>query len=109
MSRRNYSPNCITYTSDAGSPRYLLAITRPDSDIMVEAPAQRLLFTGDIVEHGRAVSSDVPQDFNAKGQIEAIRYALELPVDTFVPGHGVMGGREIPQAALDFSKSSTAA
>ena len=74
----------------------------PDSDIMVEAPAQRLLFTRDIVEHGRAVSSDVPQDFNAKGQIEAIRYALELPVDTFVPGHGVMGGREIPQAALRF-------
>jgi glyoxylase-like metal-dependent hydrolase (beta-lactamase superfamily II) len=70
-----------------------------DSDIMVEAPAQRLLFTGDIVAHGQLSAA---QDFNAKGQIEAIRYALELPVDTFVPGHGVTGGREIPQAALRF-------
>ncbi len=73
-----------------------------DSDIMVELPKERLLFTGDIVEHGRAVSSDVPQDFSASGQIAAIKYALELPVDTFVPGHGVSGGREIPRASLRF-------
>ena len=73
-----------------------------DSDIMVEVPAQRLLFTGDIVEYGRLVSSDVPQDFDAKGQIQAIKYLLELPVDIFVPGHGETGGREIPLAALRF-------
>jgi glyoxylase-like metal-dependent hydrolase (beta-lactamase superfamily II) len=73
-----------------------------DSDIMVELPDSRVLFTGDIVEHGRAVSSDVPQDFDIAGQIAAIRYALELPVDTFVPGHGGAGGREIPEAALRF-------
>ena len=73
-----------------------------DSDLMIEVPQNRLLFAGDIIEHGRAVSSDVPQDFDAKGQIEAIRYALKLPVDTFVPGHGVTGGREIPEAALRF-------
>jgi glyoxylase-like metal-dependent hydrolase (beta-lactamase superfamily II) len=73
-----------------------------DSDIMLEIPDARLLFAGDIIEHGRAVSSDVPVDFNAKGQIEAIRYALELPVDTFVPGHGVTGDREIGEDALRF-------
>lgn len=73
-----------------------------DSDIMVEVPGRRLLFTGDIVEYGRAVSSDVPQDFDALGQIEAIRYALALPVDTYVPGHGATGGRDKPQAALRF-------
>jgi len=73
-----------------------------DSDIMIELPGGRLLFTGDIVEHGRAVSSDVPQDFDALGQIEAIQYALALPVDTYVPGHGVTGGRSIPEAALRF-------
>lgn len=73
-----------------------------DSDIMVEVPSAKTLFTGDIVEHGRAVSSDVPQDFNARGQIEAIRYALELPVDIYVPGHGVTGGKEIPEASLMF-------
>jgi glyoxylase-like metal-dependent hydrolase (beta-lactamase superfamily II) len=73
-----------------------------DSDIMVEVPSAKTLFTGDIVEHGRAVSSDVPQDFNVKGQMEAIRYALELPVDVYVPGHGATGGREIPEASLLF-------
>ena len=73
-----------------------------DSDIMIEVPSAKTLFTGDIVEYGRAVSSDVPEDFNAKGQIEAIRYALELPVDVYVPGHGATGGREIPEASLLF-------
>ncbi len=73
-----------------------------DGDIMVEVPDQRLLFTGDIVEFGRLVSSDVPRDFDVKGQIKAIKYMLELPVDTFVPGHGETGGKEIPLAALRF-------
>lgn len=73
-----------------------------DSDIMIESPRNRLLFTGDIVEYGRLVSSDVPQDFDAKGQIEAIKYILTLPVDVFVPGHGETGGREIPKAAMAF-------
>ncbi len=73
-----------------------------DSDIMVEASEQRLLFAGDVVEYGRLVSSDVPEDFDAKGQIAAIRYLLELHVDIFVPGHGKTGGREIPLAALRF-------
>lgn len=73
-----------------------------DSDLMVEVPASRVLFTGDIVEHGRLVSSDVPQDFNIVGQIAAIEYALRLPVDTYVPGHGASGNREIPQSALRF-------
>jgi len=73
-----------------------------DGDVMIELPDNRLLFTGDIVEHGRAVSSDVPQDFDAKGQIAAIQYALKLPVDIYVPGHGPTGDREIPEAALRF-------
>jgi len=73
-----------------------------DSDVMIEVPDSRLLFTGDIVEHGRVMSSDVPQDFNARGQIEAIEYAMSLPVDTYVPGHGKTGGRQIPDEALRF-------
>ena len=73
-----------------------------DHDIMVELKNARVLFAGDVIEHGRLVSSDVPRDFNAKGQIEAIEYALELPVDTFVPGHGVTGNREIALDALRF-------
>jgi len=73
-----------------------------DSDIMIEMPAEKILFSGDIIEYGRAVSSDVPQDFDIKGQIKALKYALDLPVETYVPGHGTSGGKEIPTAALKF-------
>jgi glyoxylase-like metal-dependent hydrolase (beta-lactamase superfamily II) len=70
--------------------------------VATTTPKDRVLFTGDIVEHRRAVSVDVPEDFSAKGQISAIQYALTLPVDLFVPGHGMTGGREIPNASLRF-------
>jgi glyoxylase-like metal-dependent hydrolase (beta-lactamase superfamily II) len=73
-----------------------------DSDLMIEVPGDRLLFAGDIIEHGRAVSSDVPQDFDIAGQIAAIEYALSLPVEVFVPGHGVTGGRVVAEDALRF-------
>jgi glyoxylase-like metal-dependent hydrolase (beta-lactamase superfamily II) len=76
-----------------------------DGDIMIQVPDQRLLFTKDIVEYGRLVSSDVPQDFDVKGQIAAIEYMLALPIDIFVPGHGETGGQEIPMAALEFLKT----
>lgn len=76
-----------------------------DSDIMIEVPDNRLLFTGDIVEYGRAVSSDVPADFNILGQIRAIEYALKLPVNTFVPGHGISGGPQIAREALQFLRT----
>ena len=73
-----------------------------DTDIMIEVREQRVLFTGDVVEYKRTVSSDVPKDFNAKGQIAAIKKILKLPVDVYVPGHGKPGGREVPMAALRF-------
>lgn len=46
----------------------------------------------------------MPQDFNTEGQINAIEYALDMPVDIYVPGHGISGKGEIPQAALCFLK-----
>ncbi|MEJ2178632.1 MAG: MBL fold metallo-hydrolase, partial [Gammaproteobacteria bacterium] len=73
-----------------------------DHDVMVELTNARVLFAGDVIEHGRLVSSDVPRDFNVKGQIEAIKYLLKLPVETFVPGHGVTGNRQIALDALRF-------
>ena len=75
-----------------------------DHDVMVELTNARVLFAGDVIEHGRLVSSDVPRDFDAAGQIEAIEYALNLPVNTFVPGHGATGKREIALDALNFLK-----
>jgi glyoxylase-like metal-dependent hydrolase (beta-lactamase superfamily II) len=73
-----------------------------DNDIMIEYPQRKTLFAGDIVIYGSTVSGARPQDFSAKGQIRAVEYALELPVDIYVPGHGPSGGREIPEATKRF-------
>lgn len=73
-----------------------------DNDLMLEYTDGKILFAGDIVIHGAMVSNARPQDFSAKGQIEALSYVLELPVDTYIPGHGPAGGREIPQATRRF-------
>ncbi len=73
-----------------------------DTDIMIEYPGQQILFAGDIVQYGRIVASSSPQSFSATGQIDALKLALTLPVNTYVPGHGVTGGKEIPQATLRF-------
>jgi glyoxylase-like metal-dependent hydrolase (beta-lactamase superfamily II) len=73
-----------------------------DNDIMIEYPERKTLFAGDIVIYGSTVSGARPQDFSATGQIEAVEYALELPVDIYVPGHGPTGGREIPEATKRF-------
>jgi glyoxylase-like metal-dependent hydrolase (beta-lactamase superfamily II) len=73
-----------------------------DSDIMIEYPDEKTLFAGDIVIYGNVVSAARPEDFSAKGQIKAIEYALSLPIDVYVPGHGPAGGREIPEATKQF-------
>ena len=73
-----------------------------DNDIMIEYPGDKTLFAGDIVTYGNIVSSARPEDFSAKGQIKAIEYALSLPIDLYVPGHGTTGGREIPEATKRF-------
>jgi len=73
-----------------------------DNDLMLEYTDGRTLFAGDVVAYGTMVSSARPQDFSAKGQIEAVDYALGLPVDTFVPGHGPTGGKEIPEGTKRF-------
>jgi glyoxylase-like metal-dependent hydrolase (beta-lactamase superfamily II) len=73
-----------------------------DTDIMIETPAQRLLFTGDVVVNHAVPSAGMLHDFSAQGQIKAVRYALGLPVDIYVPGHGATGGREVPEGTLRF-------
>ena len=73
-----------------------------DNDIMIEYPGDKTLFAGDIVIYGNVVSAARPEDFSAKGQIEAVDHALSLPVDIYVPGHGPTGGREIPEATKRF-------
>ena len=75
-----------------------------DSDIMIEHSGSKVLFAGDIVIYGSTVSGARPEDFSATGQIAAVEYALGLPVDIYVPGHGPTGDREIPEATLRFLK-----
>lgn len=73
-----------------------------DGDVMVEYTNGKILFAGDVVIYGSMVSSARPQDFSAKGQIEALNDVLAMPVETYVPGHGPVGGREIPEATRRF-------
>ena len=73
-----------------------------DNDIMIEYASDKVLFAGDIVIYGSIVSGARPEDFSAKGQIEAVEYALSLPIDIYVPGHGPTGGRDIPEASKRF-------
>lgn len=73
-----------------------------DHDLMIEVMADKTIFLGDVVAAEHVPSSDVPRDAHFKGQIHAIRTILKRPIDVYIPGHGRTGGREVPQASLDF-------
>jgi len=67
---------------------------------MIEVKKEKTLFLGDIVMVGR-ISSQA-QDSDIKGQINAIKFALDTMNKTFIPGHGKSGGRDVPEKALSF-------
>jgi glyoxylase-like metal-dependent hydrolase (beta-lactamase superfamily II) len=69
---------------------------------MIEVVDEKGLFFGDIVASRRVPNSDVPQDANFKGTMTAIEAMLELPLKLYIPGHGVSGGREVPEASLKY-------
>ncbi|MEJ2180536.1 MAG: MBL fold metallo-hydrolase [Gammaproteobacteria bacterium] len=73
-----------------------------DHDIMIEIGNDKTIFLGDIVTNKRVPSSDVPHDAYYKGQIEAIQYILKLPLQIYVPGHGITGDRNLPESSLAF-------
>ena len=75
-----------------------------DSDIMIEIVDERAVFLGDIVDVRRVPSVAMPQDAHFKGLIAAIRQALELPVTTYIPGHGSSGDKRIVEEALRFQE-----
>ena len=72
-----------------------------DTDIMVEVRNDRAIFLGDIVTN-RRVQSARPMDSDILGQIRAVEFVLGTDNEWFIPGHGLSGGRELPQAQLDF-------
>lgn len=61
-----------------------------DNDILIEIVEDKVLFVGDIARV-KALGSE---EGSFKGNIEAIKKAMSLPVKIFVPGHGPAGGRE---------------
>lgn len=74
-----------------------------DHDIMIEVVKDKGLFFGDIVASKRVPNSDIPRDANFRGTINAINIVLkDSPAKLYIPGHGVTGGREVPEASLRF-------
>lgn len=71
-------------------------------DLMLEVVDDKGIFLGDIVAAKRVPNSDVPQDANFKGTISAIKMVLAEPYEIYIPGHGLSGGREVPESSLRF-------
>lgn len=65
-----------------------------DTDIMIEVVNDKAIFLGDIVVH-RSWPAVRPQDASLQGYMAAIRHALELPVQVYIPGHGPTGNRNL--------------
>ncbi len=69
------------------------------SDIMIELPQRKVLFLGDNVMNLRLGQMD---SGTFSGSIKAIEMALATDAEVFVPGHGQTGGREVPEAYLEY-------
>jgi len=66
------------------------------TDIMIEVPEEKLLFTGDNANNGRIVRMD---DGGFIGNIEALDLALSVEgVEVVVPGHGPTGDADLIKA-----------
>lgn len=66
-----------------------------DNDIMIEIVGEGALFTGDVVRD-RALSI-MQEDSSFKGNIEAIDKIVSMNYKYYIPGHGSVGGVEMPQ------------
>ncbi len=63
------------------------------SDIMIEFVEESVLFTGDNVLYTRIAHMN---DGTFSGNIDACRVAIEIGAKRYVPGHGPVGGVEVP-------------
>jgi glyoxylase-like metal-dependent hydrolase (beta-lactamase superfamily II) len=70
-----------------------------DNDIMIEVVEEKVLFGGDNIFYKRTPRLD---DGSYEGNIAALDVALKVPVQWYVPGHGPVGGREVPEAYRAF-------
>lgn len=71
------------------------------TDIMIEVVEERVVFLGDNVLFKRLPRMD---DASFKGNIKACQIALKLDAKTYVPGHGISGGKEIVVPFMNYLK-----
>ena len=74
-----------------------------DSDIMVEIVGEGALFTGDVVRD--RVIGLMEDDSSFKGNIESIEKIVAMNYKYFIPGHGNVGGVDIPLTYMAYLKS----
>jgi len=74
-----------------------------DSDIMVEIVGEGALFTGDVVRD-RFIGL-MEDDSSFKGNIETIEKIVAMNYKYYIPGHGNVGGVEIPLTYMTYLKS----
>lgn len=74
-----------------------------DNDIMIEIVGENALFTGDVVrEHFLGL---MESDSSFKGNISAIDKIASMHYKYYIPGHGNVGGAEMPLAYSEYLKS----
>jgi glyoxylase-like metal-dependent hydrolase (beta-lactamase superfamily II) len=69
------------------------------TDIMIEYVDESVLFTGDNVLYKRIARMD---DGTFVGNIDACQLAIEIGARHYVPGHGPVGGIEVPKSFLGY-------
>jgi glyoxylase-like metal-dependent hydrolase (beta-lactamase superfamily II) len=74
-----------------------------DNDIMVEIVGESALFTGDVVRD-RFIGM-MEDDSSFKGNIETINKIVTMNYKYYIPGHGSVGGVEIPLTYNAYLKS----
>ena len=68
-------------------------------DVVVHVPAARTVFTGDIVFNG---GTPIIWEGPVDGWLDACRLILDLDVDTVVPGHGPLAGKDSVREAAAY-------
>jgi len=66
-----------------------------DTDIMVLVKERGVMFLGDNAGNGRVMRLE---NGSYRGGVEAMDIAMKTGATIFVPGHGLTGGKEVPQS-----------
>ncbi len=71
-------------------------------DLMIYLPAQKIVFTGDIIAtNGPLTLIHLEKHGSSEGWIETVKGLIKLNADTYVPGHGVLQTKADLQARLE--------